>query len=275
MKTSNIFSFTRMMQVMKLDLQENWKRNLSQFVLLYGAFIVINLSFLGSHSGETPTNEHFEIFTYSLIGMSIFAAQIMLLVFASNMNDNRQTKEKRISSLMLPATNAEKFVNRALLNTVGALIQIAVAWILADITRLMITPLFDVPESYRQLCLPMVIRKMHLIRINTPAIVETSIQLFFAIMLAAQVWVHSLFILGGSFFYKKPFAKTFGILFGGFFVLATILPKYPINMLKNVNDHTLYGIMLAVLIIFIIANWALSYRCFVKAQVTERKILRP
>ena len=271
MKTMHTFNFSRLLQVMKWDILGNKKRILSQFFLLYGAFVVINLSLLGGFSSNYDPKA-FEQFVFILFGFSAFVSTWCLLASASMMNEIQNTKEKRTAYLMLPATHAEKFVSRALQVTVGMILALFVAWILADITRLLLTPLFDVPESYRQLSLPY-IGKISELRINTPAIVDASSFLFYSMAITIHLWIHSLFILGGSYFYKKPFAKTFAIVLVTFLLLATILPYTPINSLKSVPDTVFCTVNLLIFLTLTVFNWIGSYRLFTCSQITERHLL--
>ena len=64
--------------------------------------------------------------------------------------ENMITKEKRIAFLMLPATMIEKFVARFLIVTVGLAVAVFVAASLAEITRYLLLPLFNVPETFHQ-----------------------------------------------------------------------------------------------------------------------------
>lgn len=271
MKTMHTFNFSRLLQVMKWDILGNKKRILSQFFLLYGAFVVINLSQLGGFSSNYDPRA-FEQFVFILFGFSAFVGTWCILASASMMNEIQNTKEKRTAYLMLPATHAEKFVSRALQVTVGMILAMFMAWILADITRFLLTPLFDVPESYRQLCLPY-IWKLSELRINVPATVETQWYLFYSMAITIHLWIHSLFILGGSYFYKKPFAKTFAIVLVTFLLLGTILPYTPINNLKWVPDTVFYTVTLLLFLTLTVLNWIGSYRLFTCSQITERHLL--
>lgn len=113
------------------------------------------------------------------------------------------TKEKRIAFLMLPATMIEKFVARFLIVTVGMAAAIIVAASLAEITRYLVLPLFNLPEAFHQSVL------YHLLSMaaidgeqvfrGSGSALNMSYQNWLGELCgwAFLVWSHSLYILGG------------------------------------------------------------------------------
>lgn len=278
MKTplSNSFSFSRLLMVMKRDLVENWKNNLQILLSIYGAFLISSLMTYINISNMVESSLYFSYRLGFFIAISIITF-IVLFINAGHIMDVMKSKESRISFLMLPATQAEKFTSRALQVMLGTPIIILVALFLAEITRLTLFPLIGAPEALQHFCL--FDFKEIFIRINdwddtgltwldkdkTLAIINISCAL-----LAYQ----SIFILGGTYFYKRPIIKTFSVL-----ILVMTALSFIINYLKSLSPSLFQTFSLQGSIwvdtiktfTVIIINWALSYFLFTRSQVTERR----
>ena len=81
--------------------------------------------------------------------------------YASYIMETMNTQQKRISFLMLPATSLEKFVVRGLYVTIGFFVLMMVALLLAEATRFLFQPLFDLPDVFHQSTLPYVIDRLN------------------------------------------------------------------------------------------------------------------
>ena len=60
------------------------------------------------------------------------------------------SKEKRISYLLLPATMFEKFLSRFVIVTVFLSIQVFVALLALELSRYLLQPLFRLPAEFSQ-----------------------------------------------------------------------------------------------------------------------------
>ena len=103
----------------------------------------------------------------------------------------------------------------------------------------------------------------------------------------SSCWNHSLFVLGGSRWYKHPFLKTLGViiavnLIGGVIfarlVETGMMERFSRWMNNNFEETpaTTNGLMTAGCLIFAsltIFNWWLSYWLFTRSQVIRRKWL--
>ena len=160
----------------------------------------------------------FQHYCSNVLGAFVLIIGIFGIVYAANIMENMITKEKRIAFLMLPATMIEKFVARFLTVTVGLAVAVFVAASLAEITRYLLLPLFNVPETFHQSVL---YNLLSMASVDGEQIYRGS---GYAMNMPYQnwlgelcgwaflVWSHSLYILGGSYWYKKPFFKTLGTL---------------------------------------------------------------
>ena len=284
MSTNNCFSFARLGMVMKRDLMENWKKNLYRFLGPYAGFLLVVLFCyaIGAH--------------YSSFQTTMLSAFTLILVFggiytASGIMENMDTQQNRISFLMLPATSLEKFITRALYVTIGFTLTMIIALLLAEATRFLFLPLFDLPEGYNQSVLPFMWE--NLTRFQSMKFTGEGADESYTIGVMTNVigwlvlfWSHSFFILGGCYWQKHPFWKTLGVimLVNHLLGLTGILL---IQSLENVNWQideewveanlswiTIEGILTFVIVLFtclLAFNWWLSYRCFKRSQVIKPK----
>lgn len=298
MDMNNFFSFPRIVMVMKREIMENWKANMLRLIGLYAAFAIPMLLFMLKISNESRwlDNPDWALgdFCQSMMSTFMIIIGIVAFVYASNIMENMITKEKRISFLMLPATMIEKFVARFLFVTVGLLLSVWVTLSLAEITRLIFVPFFNLPETLHGTILP----KMFSMFTSFIFVSGTdyyvghedmgSISLGLTCVLAwvYGLWLHSLYILGGNIWYKKPFFKTLGSIIVISIVLAVILTRSVIligsDTMKDlgiwltenlswmsVNFALSCGI--AFFLAFTLLNWWLSYRLFTRSQVIKPK----
>ena len=267
---SNTFSFSRLMMVMKRDLVENWKSYLQTTLSIYSAFLLSALMTFAT------TKEQSSYFSYRL-GFFIAIGLITYFVFhicAGNVMDVLHTKEKRIAYLMLPATQAEKFVSRAIQAILGTLTMVIVTLFLAEITRLMLFPLLGAPETLQQFCLfdfKDVLLKGAFF--NGVENIQDKSLMYLAILnvCSSIVFTHSLFILGGTYFYKRPVVKTFGLIVLGTTLLSFIAGYFGTHSITSDIDELTVLTATSILYLTITAVcWALSYFLFTRSQVTER-----
>ncbi len=271
--SSHTFSFSRLLMVMKRDFVENWKSNLNTALSIYGAFLISALMSYTTISDLTDTSIYF---AYRL-GFFITIGMITYLVFlinASHIMDVLNTKEKRISYLMLPATQAEKFVNRALQVTLGTLVMIIASLFLAEMTRLLLFPLLGAPEALQQFCLfdlkDILLKGTFL---NGVEYIQDEKLMYLAVfnVFCFCIASHSIFILGGTYFYKRPFIKTFSLIILGITILSFIEGLLGTRSMRaEIDDKILLTVSCIFYLSVTIVCWALSYFLFTRSQVTER-----
>ncbi|KIO43849.1 MULTISPECIES: hypothetical protein [Sanguibacteroides] len=295
MDANNFFSLSRIVMVMKREIIENWKTNVYRLIGLYAAF-ALTLIFAMIKANNEPRwldNPEWAVEHFCLSRMIAFMiiAGIASFIYAANIMENMKTKEKRISFLMLPATMFEKFIVRFLYVTVGLFVAILLTVSLAEITRLLLLPLFNVPATLHQTVLPkifsMFIDMICMSGKNSSVIYGSGISnwgLVSACIWTSVIWHHSLFILGGNYWYKKPFLKTLGTLWGIMFLLGFIAsiaigrqdPENTSALLYSgeATWATVKNILTAGVTffsLFTIFNWWLSYKLFTRSQIIKPK----
>ncbi|MBR5205480.1 MAG: hypothetical protein IKW32_09800 [Bacteroidaceae bacterium] len=280
MSTNNTFSFSRLGLVMKRDLMENWKANLYRFLGPYAVFLFAMLiGYVGAEDMDDfigYSSIIFSTFTYLLlIGSAYSASQIM---------ETMNTQQKRLSYLMLPATSLEKFVVRALYVTVGFVVMATLALLLAEASRFLFMPFFDLPESFHQSILSGVFDTSLIDSWSQTYVCRNVLGALCTILV--MCWGHSLFILGGCYWQKHPFWKTLGIIL----LVNQLIIMFIFFLAETFGDidlsidgewleaHmawvTIEGVLgfLSVLFALLLAlNWWLSYCCFTRSQVIKPK----
>lgn len=287
------FSMTRVQHIMRRDLIENWKSNLYGLLGIFAACFFPMLGFLWSAERWTeegyPEVYSFERFCGNMLGIIGLVVSVAMIYYASRIMKCMDNKEKRISYLLLPATKLEKFFSRALFVTVGTALMILVALLALELTHYLLLPLFDLPAVYSQ---PMLVEVFSM-RWAHASVDATGEPVYSWWLMQLLVWIfclwnHSLFILGGSFWYKHPFLKTIGAclavtILGGilFANLAEggFLARFSDWMQEHYQDtpqtvNGLLTIISVVFLLFIVFNWWLSYRMFTRSEVVKRKLWR-
>ena len=168
------------------------------------------------------------------------------------------------------------------------------ALLLAEATRFLFLPLFDLPEAFHQSTLPRVLARLDILADSSDMTVSNtwpekqnySILWSQICSLLYMGWMHSFFILGGCHWQKNPFWKTLGILIIAHILILAVFINALIELMKNnwqmyheqlesyfgnvsINQSlTFFSVLLAMLIVL---NWWLGYRSFARQQVVNPK----
>lgn len=292
MDTNKFFSFSRIAMVMKREIMENWKINLYRLIGIYAAFALVMVLTMSKQVTYSDSQMAFQHYCSNIMGAFAFIIGIFGIVYAANIMENMITKEKRIAFLMLPATMIEKFVARFLIVTVGLAVAVFIAASLAEITRYLLLPLFNVPETFHQSVL---YNLLSMASVDGEQIYRGS---GYAMNIPYQnwlgelcgwaflVWSHSLYILGGNYWYKKPFFKTLGTLM----LISILFSVLSVHILSWIGDdnirsfaewleanfqwmtlNKLLSLGVAFFSAFTMFNWWLSYQFFTRSQVVKPK----
>ena len=271
----------------------NWKSNLYGLLGIFAACFFPMLGFLWSAERWTeegyPEVYSFERFCGNMLGIIGMVVSVAMIYYASRIMKCMDNKEKRISYLLLPATKLEKFFSRALFVTVGTVLMILVALLALELTHYLLLPLFDLPAVYSQ---PMLVEvfSMKWAHASVDATGE-SVYSWWLMQLLVWIfclWNHSLFILGGSFWYKHPFLKTIGAclavtILGGILFASSVDSGIWSFLIRRVDENyphspqTVNGLLTIISVVFLlftVFNWWLSYRLFTRSEVIKRKLWR-
>ncbi|MBR4042943.1 MAG: hypothetical protein IKJ09_11660, partial [Bacteroidaceae bacterium] len=143
---NNKFSFARLGAVLKCDFVEHRWSNIAAFFTLFVAFLVcqftqmnelIELGRIRSISPEQympSLAANCTAFFYGVLALTLMCAA------ADMCGVPLKTKGRGLNYLMMPATNMEKFVARALVNTILLIVMAFAALLLADLVRMLFVP---------------------------------------------------------------------------------------------------------------------------------------
>lgn len=287
MTTNMNFSFTRLMAVMKRDMMENWKTNMYRLIACYSgaamAFLFGMYGVLSGDKGETGEIQY-ESFCNTFHSILTFVTFFYLMVCATRIMEVMNTKNKRISYMMLPATNGEKFISRAIYVCITSMVIFFVGLFFAELTRLALLPLFDAPKEFSSFCMFDIISVSFYdtIHINPEAYGTSSTFIPYLFLISNGLWGHSIYILGGTYFRKHPFVKTWGICMVAFIIFAYIFINLSReSIILSIENETLWAdtevllqILSIIFLAFTVFNWTLSYHLFRNSQITDRKLFR-
>lgn len=301
---NNKFSFARLGAVLKCDLVEHRWSNIAAFFTLFVAFLVCQFTQMNElieishiHSSISPEQympslaANCTAFFYGVLALTLMCAA------ADMCGVPLKTKGRGLNYLMMPATNMEKFVARALVNTILLIVMAFAALLLADLVRMLFVPLFEVKEFYG-FTLPRI-----LVALGNPfsaaysaggevwgPTVDGTVRVIgfstyygavnVTTMVAAFLFAHSLFILGGCIWRKAAIIKiwiTQIVVTSAVVWIFVKLEPYVLPWLGDVLTSlfeteqqagmTLMGIAIPVLLALTALNWWLGYRLFSRKQV--------
>ena len=263
--TKNTFSLTRLGLLLKREYSVNWKQHVYRLLAIYGTFLVTLFMTMLTNDPYTPSAQTIHDFT----GIVAFICGVVSMVYLSQMMKPMETKTSRINYLMLPATNAEKFVSRLLMATVGFWITAIVALAFATASRYIFMPFMYVnPDLYHPIFGNVMAEFFDFSGpITFNEIIMNDFEAgMFVVMLV--IWGYTIYMLGGNIWYKNAFIKTVAamtvITILGNIVLISLISAFGITK----EDFTiLLNTATGVFTVLTIVNIWLSYRLFRRAQV--------
>lgn len=249
----------------------NLKASKSEFLTimttLFAAFITIPLLGMLFNMGKPAILIQTGIKTAGSLDCFIMA------VFCSAagcwMFNNMKTKAQRISFKMLPATDLEKFLSRFIYVTVLFIVGAFVAYMLADVVRMLVCLLFygdalgsNIPLLFNGVSSDVIINGSTY-RLST-----------FVLAISLIIFTNAFAVLGGTFFRRRQVILTFltGILIEVLAIAALVKLKDYCTFSIG-PDHNSYAIWLICLFFIILAAvmYWLSYRLFRRMQVVNNK----
>lgn len=300
---NNKFSFARLGAVLKCDLVEHRWSNIAAFFILFAAFLASQLANMNSIIGtglrhSIQPDQYMPSLAANFVPFFYGVLSLALMCAAADMcGVPLKTKGRGLNYLMMPATNMEKFVARAFVNTILLIVMAFAALLLADLVRMLFVPLFEVKEFYG-FTLPRILAEFGETfssayrtggEVWGPTVDGTVRVIGFSAyygavnvttMVAAFLFAHSLFILGGCIWRKAAIIKiwiTQIVVTSAVVWIFVKLEPYVLPWLGDVltslfetEQHagmTLMSIAIPVLLALTALNWWLSYRLFSRKQV--------
>ena len=207
------FDLHRFGMVLRWDLLTNWK---SYFYSIAGLAIgIIMLSFSMLYSFP---HSHFivegDLGNYYEGNMTVFLAAIVILFFfisPCNIFSNMKTKLQRENFMMLPANNLEKYAARFLMMSVGSILMMLIATLIADFVQFVLS--FFMTPGYHASIIGSSLSLIYKAATNTGDNLICILAGQYKIDAAILGWsfltmIYSFCLLGGTFFRKQPIILT-------------------------------------------------------------------
>ena len=215
---------------------------------------------------------------HNFTSFALFVFLIICSIGGCWIFSNMKTKEQRITFKMLPATDLEKFVVRALYATVVWWLMGFIAFCLADLFRMLISLIagIDIVKSAVPDFLNMLFGgNDH----NISIFGETDMTYVLPLTFAANAWafwVHSLYILGGALFRRRQFVLTTL----AHSIIGLVFTPMLIHFVDSSDSLALRDSLVAIVwtaaavfAVWGLLDWWLSYRIFRRMQVINNKWL--
>lgn len=207
------FDLHRFGMVLRWDLLTNWKGYFYRTAGLAIGIILLSISMLYFFLHSYFIVEKGLDFYYECRMTGFLAAIFTLLFFvsASNIFGNMKTKLQRESFLMLPANNLEKYAARLLMMSIGSILMMMIATLIADFVQFVFS-FFMTPGHHASIigCFLSQIYKTATDTSNNPISI---LAWQWKIDAALPGWsflimIYSFCLLGGTFFRKQPIILT-------------------------------------------------------------------
>lgn len=209
------FDLHRFGMVLRWDLLTNRKSYFYSIAGLAIGIIMLSISMLYSFPHSYYFIVERDLNYYYECRMTGFLAAIFILfifISACNIFSNMKTKLQRESFMMLPANNLEKYAARFLMMSIGSIIMMLIATLIADFVQFVLS--FFMTPGYHASIIGSSLRQIYEAAIDTTCNNPISILAWqYKIDAAILGWsfltmIYSFCLLGGTFFRKQPIILT-------------------------------------------------------------------
>lgn len=252
----NTFNLSRFWQVLKWDFANNFSRMIKT-LWIWAAIFVGNFLFSRLFAPHQLGLMNFLGFFFCVFFITLIIGPSLTL---KNINKSRQ---HRLNTLMLPATNGEKFFSLLITTLCTYLLTMIVAFFIADLVQYIVTVAFRFENTgFATTTL-----------LDSNYRISSMMKPFPDIMaqIITLLWIISVYLLGGMFF--RRYAWLFVSL--GFFILmilfAQFVMHYKSDYIIEIQENTFYIVISIVFGLLTLLNVWLSYRFFCKLQLINRK----
>jgi len=208
------FDLHRFGMVLRWDLLTNWKSYFYSIAGLAIGIIMLSISMLYSFPHSYFIVERDLNYYYECRMTGFLAAIFILFIFISacNIFSNMKTKLQRESFMMLPANNLEKYAARFLMMSIGSIIMMLIATLIADFVQFVLS--FFMTPGYHASIIGSSLSQIY--KAATDATCNNPISILawqYKIDAALLGWsflimIYSFCLLGGTFFRKQPIILT-------------------------------------------------------------------
>lgn len=207
------FDLHRFGMVLRWDLLTNWKGYFYRTAGLAIGIILLSISMLYSFPHSYFIVERGLDYYYECRMTGFLSAIFILLFFvsASNIFGNMKTKLQRESFLMLPANNLEKYAARLLMMSIGSILMMLIATLIADFVQFVFS-FFMTPGHHASIIgcfLSQIYKTATSIPHNPISILVWQWKIDAALLgWSFLIMIYSFCLLGGTLFRKQPIILT-------------------------------------------------------------------
>ncbi|MDE6366208.1 MAG: hypothetical protein K2L33_01360 [Muribaculaceae bacterium] len=276
--TSDKYSSARMWMLTKHYFVENRRNITITCGVIFGILLLISI--LITKSSYTPydvaiLSNHEERNAFILTFFCMCAGLIMQILGSLTFS-SMSTKSKRISNLMLPASQSEKFISQCLIYVVGGNLFLIASLLLADTVSALI---FGMIPAWIQITVLMDFTGFISI---CPYGYQILAMIFLGVM-AIYLCSQAIYVLGSAWWPRKSYLKTFvalfvfniastiiipfGLLFNFFPSIARKFEDFDISIEQDLTIGWC-GIVLAYVVLFVI-YW-LAWQRYKRLEVVKR-----
>lgn len=270
------FNINRFGKTLLWSAKMTQKEILTNVASMFFAFTVpFIIHLLASYRG---TEVHAAASLTTAMQINIFIYIIITVIGGCWLFNNMKTKEQRIMFKMLPATDLEKFIARALYVTVVWWIMAFAAFCVADLFRMLISLIagIDVVKCLIPEFTSILLGTSEYNHFNASGMTPAEAYALRALAYAWIFWLYSFYILGGALLRRRQFVLTTL----AHFVLGMVFTPVLVHFTDGV-DHEFVREMAvpllwtgaAVFTAWGVADWILSYKIFRRMQVINNKWL--
>ena len=208
------FDLHRFGMVLRWDLLTNWKSYFYSIAGLAIGIIMLSISMLYNFPSSRVIRAGGDLSDYYRCSIVGFLAAIVILFFfisACNIFSNMKTKLQRESFIMLPANNLEKYAARFLMMSVGSILTMLIATLIADFVQFVLS--FFMTPGYHASIIGSSLSQIYKAATNTgnnPICIFAWRCKIDAALLGWSflIMIYSFTLLGGTFFRKQPIILT-------------------------------------------------------------------
>ena len=207
------FDLHRFGMVLRWDLLTNWKSYFYSIAGLAIGIIMLSISMLYSFPHSYFIVERDLNYYYECRMTGFLAAIFILFIFISacNIFSNMKTKLQRESFMMLPANNLEKYAARFLMMSIGSIIMMLIATLIADFVQFVLS--FFMTPGYHASSIGSSLSQIYKAATDAGNNPISILAWQYKIDAAILGWsfltmIYSFCLLGGTFFRKQPIILT-------------------------------------------------------------------
>lgn len=188
--------------------------------------------------------------------MGLFAFLCYMVLAAARVLKPMSRKQERIAFLMLPATNAEKFIERVFYVIVVNILIFVLGFLTADVVQFLFS--FILTPGYHHFVMGVIPYEFGYIFLNNGDIISLFLLIFFFL------WQHSFYVLGGTLFRRSPMLFTACLEF----LLFTFFFSVNAGVRFGNDDVLFFCVFFLIATVF---DYSLAYRLFTRSQLVTRK----